>query len=219
MMTGCTGTLTGGTQHCSSNASGKVGTYTWTIWSTNRGGCLTTYDNRDAAFSATWDNAGDFLARVGLQWDRSKTYDQLGTVSADFAETKTGTAGGYSFIGIYGWSVQPTIEFYIVDDSFNRLPLNPGGTKVGAAMIDGDTYDLYSRNASGASIDGSSTFVQFYSIRHTARQCGHISISAHFDAWAKAGLKLGKMEEAKILIEAGGGSGTVSFTTANVTAQ
>ena len=200
----CTGTLTGGAQHCSSNASGKVGDYTWTIWSSG---------------TATWNNSGDFLGRVGLQWYRTKTYDQLGTVSADFAETKTGSAGGYSFIGIYGWSVQPTIEYYIVEDSFNKLPLNPGGTKVGTAMIDGDTYDLYSRNATGSSIDGSTSFVQFYSIRHTARQCGHISISAHFDAWAKAGLKLGKMEEAKILIEAGGGSGSANFTSATITAK
>ncbi|HEY4187724.1 MAG TPA: glycoside hydrolase family 11 protein [Polyangia bacterium] len=209
--------LTGGTQHSSSNASGTVGSYQWTIWSSGSGGSLTTYANAGAAFSANWNNSGDFLARVGLQWDRTKTYDQYGTISADFAETKTGTAGGYSYIGIYGWSVNPTHEYYIVEDSYNKLPLNPGGTKMGTVMLDGGTYDLYQRQASGASIDGSTSFVQFYSVRQSARQCGHISISEHFKAWTAAGMVLGKMEEAKVLVEAGGGSGSASFTTAAVT--
>lgn len=218
-MINCNGTLTGGTQHCSSNSSGKNGNYTWTIWSSGGGGCLTTYGTTDATFSATWNNSGDFLARVGLQWDRTKTYDQLGTISGDFAQTKSGSGGGYSYVGIYGWSVQPTIEFYIVEDSYNRMPVNPGGTKTGSAMIDGDTYDFYSHPTSGASIDGSGSFTQFFSVRHTARKCGHISLSEHFAAWSKANMKLGKMVEAKYLVEAGGGSGSASFTTATLTAE
>jgi hypothetical protein len=211
--------LTGGTQHCSSNASGTANGYSWTIWSSGGGGCLTTYSGAGAAFSATWNNSGDFLARVGLQWDRTKTYDQLGTISAEFAQTHTGSGGGYSFIGVYGWSVSPTHEYYIVEDSFNKLPLNPGGTKMGTADIDEGTYVFYSRQASGASIDGSSSFVQFYSVRQQARQCGHISISDHFKAWTAAGMTLGKMEEAKLLLEAGGGSGSGSFTVGSVTVQ
>jgi hypothetical protein len=210
--------LTGGTMHCSSNMSGTVGTYSWTIWSSGTGGCLTTFGT-PGAFSATWANSGDFLARAGLQWNRTQTFDQLGTISADFAETKTGTAGGFSYVGIYGWSVQPTHEYYIIDDTYGRLPFNPGGTKVGTVMLDGGTYDIITRNMSGASIDGSSSWVQFYSIRQSARTCGHISITEHFKAWANMGLTLGKMEEAKVLIEAGGGSGSINFTTATVTAQ
>ena len=40
-----------------------MGSYTWTIWSSGSGGCLYTY-NSGAAFKATWNNSGDFLARV-----------------------------------------------------------------------------------------------------------------------------------------------------------
>jgi len=50
------------------------------------------------------------------------------------------------------------------------------------------------------------------SVRNTLRQCGRINISAHFAEWAKLGLKMGKMYEAKVLAEAGGGSGTVDFS-------
>jgi endo-1,4-beta-xylanase len=49
------------------------------------------------------------------------------------------------------------------------------------------------------------------------RSCGTISITDHFNAWDKANLKLGAVLEASILIEAGGGSGSISFPTANVT--
>ncbi|HXJ21828.1 MAG TPA: glycoside hydrolase family 11 protein [Polyangia bacterium] len=209
--------LSGGSQHCSSNTNGTVNGYSWTIWSSGGGGCMTTYTGADAAFSATWNNSGDFLARVGLQWDRTKTYDQLGTIGADFAQTHTGSGGSYSYIGIYGWSVSPTHEYYIVEDSYGKMPVNPGGTKMGSAMIDGATYTFYSRQASGASIDGSSSFVQFYSVRATSRACGHISLSDHFKAWAAAGMTLGKMEEAKLLLEAGGGSGSGSFTVGSFT--
>jgi hypothetical protein len=80
----CSGKLlTGGEAHCSSNGSGSAGTYAWSIWSSGSGGCITPYCV-GAAFKATWNNAGDFLAREGLQWDETKTYDQYGTISADY---------------------------------------------------------------------------------------------------------------------------------------
>jgi len=208
---------TGGTEHCSSNLSGTAGALSWTIWSSGTGGCITTYGTD--AFSATWDSSGDFLARAGLQWNSTQTYTELGTITAQFAESKTGTASPFSYIGIYGWSEDPTIEYYIVDDSYSAMPVNPGNTaSKGTAVIDGGTYNLYTRPASGSSIDGATSWTQFYSIRQTARQCGQISITEHFDAWAAAGMVLGNMEEAKVLVEAGGGSGSIVFPTAIVTA-
>lgn len=216
----CSGTpLSGGSQHCSSNTQGNVGNYSWTIWSSGSGGCITPY-GVGAAFKATWDNSGDFLARMGLGLGSNKTYDKFGTFSADFAETKSGSAGGYSYIGIYGWSVSPLIEYYIVDDWFSGRP-NPGGSKVGTLTVDGGTYDIYKHQQVNqpAITGGNQTFDQFFSVRQTARSCGHISISEHFKQWASLGLKLGNMEEARILVEAGGGNGSIDFTTATLTVQ
>lgn len=213
--------LTGGTQHASSNASGTAAGLSWTIWSNGSGGSITTFTT--PAFSAAWANSGDFLARIGLQWNDTKTYDQFGTITAQFAEAKTGTGGGYSYIGIYGWSVSPCVEWYIVDDSYNKMPVNPGNTtNKGTATIDGGTYNLYTRATSGtggSKCSGVSSWTQFYSVRQTARQCGQISITEHFAAWAAAGMTLGKMDQAQILVEVGGGSGNINFTTASVTAQ
>jgi hypothetical protein len=211
--------LTGGTQHCSSNASGNVGSgYSYTIWSSGSGGCVTPY-GVGAAFKATWNSSGDFLARVGLALGSSKTYDQLGALTADFAETKTGTAGGYSYVGIYGWSVSPLVEYYIIDDWYGSRP-NPG-TKVGTVDLDGGSYDILTHTQTNqpAITGGNATFPQFWSLRKTARQCGHISITEHFKAWTKAGMVLGKMEEAKVLVEVGGGTGSIDFTKATLVAN
>ncbi len=209
----------GGTQHASSNASGTASGLSWTIWSNGSGGSITTYST--PAFSAAWNNSGDFLARIGLQWNNTKTYDQYGTISAQFFSTKSGSGGGYSYIGIYGWSTNPCVEWYIVDDSYNPMPVNPGNTtNKGTKTIDGGTYTFYTRATSGtggSKCSGVSNWNQFYSVRQTARHCGTISISEHFDAWAAAGMTLGKMDQAQILVEVGGGSGKIDFPIANVT--
>ena len=211
----------GGKEHASNNASGTAAGLSWTIWSNTNSGSITTFDT--PAFSAKWNNAGDFLARVGLQWNATKTYDQYGTITAQFNSKKSGSAGGYSYIGMYGWSVDPCVEWYVVDDSWNKMPVNPGSTtNKGTADIDGGKYTLYTRNTTGtggSKCPGTSQWLQFYSVRQTARSCGQISLTKHFDAWKAAGMALGKMDQAQILLEVGGGQGSVEFPVANVTAQ
>jgi hypothetical protein len=208
----------GGMQTCSSNKSGDLGGgYAYTIWSSGSGGCITPY-GVGAAFKANWNNAGDFLARVGINLGSNKTPDQIGTFSADYAETKTGDGGGASFIGIYGWSVNDLHEYYIVDDWFGSRP--QWGEKVGTVTVDGGTYDILTHTqVNQPSIMGNATFVQFWSMRQTPRQCGHISISEHFKAWAKQGMNLGQMYECKLVVEVVGGNGSIDFTTGTVVAK
>jgi len=192
------------------------------VWSNQTSGSITTYATA-AAFSATWNNSGDFLARSGLQFNNTKTYSEYGTITAQFAESKSATqAPPYSYIGIYGWSVNPCIEFYIVEDSFNTMPVNPGSdTLTGTAVIDGGTYNLYTRqtNGTGGSNCGAqvTSWNQFYSVRQTARQCGQISVTEHFNAWAAKNMTLGDMNEVQVLVEVGGGSGSIEFPMASVT--
>jgi hypothetical protein len=199
---------------------GDVGNgYSYTLWSNGAGtGSMTVY-GVDAQFSAQWSNVGDFLARVGLGWSANQTYTQLGTLAADFAETKTGSGGSFSYIGIYGWSENPLHEYYIVEDWYGARPVPD--TVMGTFTVDGGTYDIMTHTqVDQPNITGqNATFVQFWSVRQTARTCGHISISQHFAKWASMGMALGDMEEAKILVEVGGGTGSIDFTTATVTAN
>ena len=210
-----------GTKHTGDGRGGKDN-LAWELWAnTPSNGSVTTFST--PAFEADWNNAGDFLGRMGYEWGNSgKTYDTYGTISAQFAYKKTGSGGGYSYIGIYGWSTSPCVEWYIVDDSFNGMPVNPGNTSnKGTVNIDGGDYILYTRQTSGTGgsrCNGVSNWAQYYSVRKTARQCGTISITKHFDAWKSLSMPLGNMLEAKILVEVGGGNGSVQFPVANVMA-
>jgi hypothetical protein len=213
-------TLSGGTQACRVNASGSVDGQSWFMWYSGSNGCMTPFDGLGGAFRATWNNSGDFLARMGLQWDETQTFDQLGTIAADLAFSRSGSAGGYSFIGIYGWSNDPLVEYYIVEDSFGNGPATPfATTQRGTFDVDGATYRIYSGTKTNQpSIHGTATFQQIFSVRQSPRQCGHVSITEHFRQWQRMGMNLGKMYEARVLVEAGGGSGSIDFTRARVTA-
>jgi len=214
--------LTAGTQHCSSSTSGTVGSFGWSIWSSGSGGCITPYGNT-SAFKATWTNSGDFLAREGFQWDETKTYDSYGTIGADYAYTRTGTAGGYSYIGVYGWATSPCTEYYIIDDSFGGMPFNAYGMQgKGSATIDGEVYKFFSGSTNGTGgsrCNGGGGFTQYWSVRQKGRQCGVMTITKHFEEWKKVGMNMDNILEAKILVETGGGQGTVEFPIANVKAS
>jgi endo-1,4-beta-xylanase len=217
----CNATMpSNGTKHTGDGQGGN-NNLAWQLWANSaNNGSITIFST--PAFSTSWNNAGDFLARLGYEWGNAgKSYDSYGAITAQFAYKKTGNAGGYSYIGIYGWSTNPCVEWYIVDDSFNGMPVNPGNTSnKGTVTIDGGDYILYTRQTNGTGgsrCNGVSSWAQYYSVRKTARQCGTISITQHFDAWKTAGMPLGNLLEAKILVEVGGGSGSVDFPVANVT--
>jgi endo-1,4-beta-xylanase len=192
-----------------------------------------------AAFRAEWNNPDDFLGRVGFFWGNGKKYTEYKNMYADFNYTRSErlTAGNYSYIGIYGWAKNPDaenaedrlIEYYIVEDWFGNqwqsdtTPITTnttGGSVLGSFTIDGASYKVI-RNVrtQKPSIEGNKTFVQYFSIRQTPRQCGTISITGHFREWERMGLSLGNMYEAKFLVEAGGGAGWLEFTYLQLTQE
>ncbi|MCL1932453.1 MAG: glycoside hydrolase family 11 protein [Candidatus Azobacteroides sp.] len=176
-----------------------------------------------AAFRAEWNEPNDFLGRIGYFWNQGKPYADYKDVYCDFNYTRSadGSAGHYSYIGIYGWSRNPMVEWYIVDDWFGEGIIGPstmgnGASKKGEFTMDGGTYFIYEavRPAGSGNIEGSNEpFSQFFSIRQTRRECGTISITEHFKKWERIGLKLGKnMYDVKFLVEAGGGTGWFDAT-------
>jgi endo-1,4-beta-xylanase len=171
-----------------------------------------------AAFRAEWNYPNDFLGRLGYFWNEGRPYTYYKNVFCDFEFTRSanGTAGSYSYLGIYGWSRDPMIEWYIVDDWFGTGIMGPynmggGASKMGEFEADGATYIVYQaiRPAGSGNIEGSNrSFLQFFSVRQERRQSGTISITEHFKEWERIGLKLGSnMYEAKFLVEAAGGKG------------
>jgi hypothetical protein len=209
----------GGTTNCGSNRTGKAGSLAWELWSNSLSGnaCITYYSV--PAFSAKWNNNGDYLARMGIEWG-GKTISSLGEITAEFTYKKTGSGGGYSYIGVYGWATSPCTEYYIIDDSFNGMPFNPWNMQgKGSATIDGEVYKFFSGTSGGTGGSRCGTpFQQNWSVRQKGRQCGVMTISKHFEEWAKVGMKMDNILEAKVLVETGGGSGSVDFPIANVKA-
>jgi len=171
-----------------------------------------------AAFRAEWSNPNDFLGRVGYFWNTGKPYTYYKNVFCDFEFTRSrnGTAGNYSYLGIYGWSKDPMIEWYIVEDWYGDGIIGPSSMgnsvrKKGEFSADGEKYIIYegTRPAGSGNIEGRNVeFQQYFSVRQKRRQSGTISITEHFKEWERIGMKLGKnMYEAKFLVEAGGGMG------------
>ena len=222
----CDAQMPGGGQQHSGNGTGGEGNLAWEIWSNTGQGELTTFDT--PAFIASWNNAGGYLGRLGFEWarfgDTPVPHDQVGTITAQFVSRKSGSAGGYSYVGMYGWTTNPCVEWYVVEDSYNNMPINPGNTtNEGEVEIDGGTYIMYTRpttGTGGSRCSGASNWIQYYSVRRTARACGVISLTEHFNAWQGLGMDMsGELLEAKILVEVGGGVGNVELPIANVTVQ
>lgn len=175
-----------------------------------------------AAFKAEWSEVEDFLARVGLDFDQSRTHQQIGSLFAEFSETQSGSEQGLTYVGIYGWTVNPLREYYILDDWGATKPAGVASDgsprdEVGTITVDGEVYDVWKKTRENKpSIQGDATFDQYFSIRRTRRQCGRISISEHFRQWEALGLPLGKLYEAKMLVESQNNSGAIEFTNVSV---
>ena len=202
----------GGNQKIGTTQSG----YSYELWRNGGGSGSITLYNQEAAFKAEWNNAGDYLGRVGKSWSNKPSVDNLGgNLVVNYQFTKSGDDGGsYSYVGIYGWMDNPQIEYYIVDDWLHDRG-TPGGSyigkQIGTIKVDGEDYAVWTGTRTGESKWGNSTFTQIFSIRQSRRQCGTIHISEHFRQWKKLGLDLGGLMEAQILAEAGGGQGYVDF--------
>ena len=213
---------TGGTKVTKNGIQNIGNGYNYELWRENEGqGSMTFFGgDADCAFKAEWGNSGDYLARVGY-YDGSakKSYKDLGDITADYNYTKSGNAGGYSYIGVYGWTKEPLIEYYIVDDSYNGMGTPYGSQQVGSYTVDGATYKLYKgMRYNAANITGTNCdFPQVFAVRSSARTCGHISVSEHFKNWESNGINLGGVYDCKIVCEAGGGQGSIEYTYATMT--
>jgi hypothetical protein len=194
--------------------------YNYELWKQQPGSVTMTVYNDEAKFKVEWSSINNFVARVGLKFDETQTHGEIGTFTADLTFQRSGVQGdGLAYYGIYGWTVDPLVEYYVMEDWDNWRPQAGSGDHVGKGTnnVDGALYDVITRQmVNQPSIKDVQSFPQVFSIRQQKRSSGSISISEHFKQWENKGIKLGKLYEVKIKVESysqnNGSSGSCNVT-------
>ncbi|MCL2031565.1 MAG: glycoside hydrolase family 11 protein, partial [Oscillospiraceae bacterium] len=138
-------------------------------------------------FECSWD-AFNILFRTGKKLGSTQTYAEYGEVVMDYGALHNITRGDVSYLCVYGWTEDPMIEFYIIENHGSYKP--PGGKGYqGDYSMDGSMYEVYvDTRVNQPSIQGTQTFEQYFAVRTDLRTEGTISISEHFKAWEALGL-------------------------------
>lgn len=200
-------------------AMGEQDGYRYELWNQYGQGkaCMTLGEG--ALFSGEWDSIENYLARRGLSYDKTKEHEDLGTFYATYHcnYNPTGDSGN-SYLSIYGWTVNPLKEFYIIEDWRRWIPsMDANATLMDSINVNGSIYDIYKNTrVNQPSIEGNTTFQQFFSIRRDTRDSGTINISKHFDKWESLGMEMGKMYEVSFVVEGYQSSGSFEFTELDV---
>ena len=182
--------------------------YSYELWNQNNQGTATMNLGEGGAYSCQWSNIENVLFRRGVDFDCTKTYKELGNISIDY-EAEYDNPNENTYLCVYGWTRSPLIEYYIVDSWGSWRP--PGAQSKGQINVDGGTYDVYvTDRINQPSIDGNTTFKQYWSVRTTKRTSGTISVSTHFAEWEKMGMETGKLYEAALNVEGYQSSGTAN---------
>ena len=176
------GRVNAGESHTkTANDVGSISGTAWDyeLWSAEGEKTLTYYDN--GTFKAEWKISQEALFHVGNIYGSTNTGIAIHTkkFSLEYNFSKEGDAP-YGLIGVYGRMEQPQGEFYIVDDWYGELDESFIGPAFGEYEVDGAKYTIHAfLQENSESWTGRSTFVQFYCVRETKRQCGYVDVSAH----------------------------------------
>ncbi|KAI1322543.1 concanavalin A-like lectin/glucanase domain-containing protein [Xylariaceae sp. FL0255] len=152
-----------------------------TLASTEGDGTVTYNNDAAGGYDVGWSNAGNLVAGKGWNPGSDIPYQN------------------------------PLIEYYITE-SYGTYNPSTGTTQLGIVTSDGGTYDIYrTQRVNEPSIEGTSTFYQYWSVRQTKRVGGTVTIQNHFDTWEALGLTIGTHNYQILTTEGYQSSGSASI--------
>lgn len=202
------------TENGNDQISGEKDGFRYELWNQNAEGSACMTLGEGAVFSGEWNDILNYLARRGLEYDQTQEHQEIGTFYSVYdCNYNPTTESGNSYLSIYGWTVDPLTEFYVVEDWRNWIPsMAENATHKGTIEVNGSIYDIIENTrVQQPSIEGTATFKQYFSIRRDERNSGTINISEHFEAWQELGMKMGNMYEVSFVVEGYKSNGSFEF--------
>ncbi len=204
----------------SDQITGEKDGYRYELWEQNAQGTACMTLGSGALFSGEWSGILNYLARRGLGYNQTQRHYEIGFFYSNYNCNYNPSSGsaGMSLLSVYGWTVDPLVEYYIIEDWRNwNHSMADDATLKGSFTANGSTYDIYETTRENQpSIIGNATFQQYISVRKNTRNSGTINISAHFNKWEALGMNMGDMHEVSFVVEAYQDNGSFEFTALDV---
>ena len=181
-------------------AQGTVNGFFWSLY--REGGSASITHGSGGNFAISYSNVNDVVGGKGWNPGSARTIGyNVGALS-----------GSYNFVGIYGWTTSPLIEYYVAEKGSMT-----GGTFVNNISSDGHSYSFYkSRRDNAPSIIGTATFWQYKDTWGGAptAQNRSVNMANHINNWrSRGGQGFGNYNYMILALEAWGGrSGYINAT-------
>lgn len=125
-------------------------------------------------FAVNWSNVGDIVAGKG--WNP-------GSSNRTINYNCGALSGSYNFFGVYGWTTNPLIEYYVCELG----SVTYAATYIGSLNSDGHSYGVYKhQQVNQPSIQGTATFWQYLSQWGGSSTGSNraVTMSNHWNYWS-----------------------------------
>lgn len=174
--------------------------YFWSLY--REGGSASITFGSGGNFAISYSNVNDVVGGKGWNPGSARTVGyNVGALS-----------GSYNFVGIYGWTTSPLIEYYVAEKGSVT-----GGTYINTISSDGHNYSFYKQQRVNApSIIGTATFWQYKDTWGGAPTGSNRSVNManHINNWrSRGGQGFGSYNYMILALEAWGNkSGYINAT-------
>lgn len=198
----------GGTGTICRNATGMHGGFYHSLWKDAGDACMKL--GHKGRYSVRYTLGRNNNLVVGRGW---RVGSPIRTIDYRAMRFDPGTN---SYLGLYGWSVDPLVEYYVIENwGTDFTPPGPNAKRIGSLESDGGRYAIYrTERIQQPSIRGTATFVQYWSVRTERQTTGRkhrITFANHVAAWHRLGMALGTMDYQVMAIEGFGSTGSADL--------